>query len=119
MKTIIINRDFQDGKQTLGVCYIKDENGLIIFKSESIERGWMNNERGVSCILEGVYPVVFEYSHRFRRNLYEIKEVPGRSECEFHAANYARQLNGCVALGNKRLDIDHDGYHALLVVGIL
>lgn len=42
--------------------------------------------------------------------MYEIYEVPNRSECKFHAANYARQLNGCIALGNKRLDIDHDGY---------
>ena len=32
MKTIIVNRDWQDKNQTLGVCYVKDESGKIIFK---------------------------------------------------------------------------------------
>lgn len=111
MKTIIVNRDKGDTNQTLGVCYVKNEAGAIIFKSEAIERGWRNNQSRVSCIPEGEYPVKLEYSNRFRKDLYEIYGVPNRSECKFHAANYARQLNGCIALGNKRLDIDHDGYH--------
>jgi len=110
MKTIIIHRDEQDEKQTLGVCYVKDENGNIIFKSECIERGWLNNQNRISCIPEGEYPVRLEYSNRFRKYLYEIFNVPNRSECKFHAANYARQLNGCIALGNNRADIDKDGY---------
>lgn len=110
MKTIIVNRDWQDTNQTLGVCYIKNESGNIVFKSESIERGWRDNKNRVSCIPEGEYPVKLEYSNRFRKELYEIYEVPNRSECKFHSANWARQLNGCIALGNKRLDIDKDGY---------
>lgn len=110
MKKIILIRDWQDSNQTLGVCYVKNEQGKIIFKSEAIERGWRNNQNRVSCIPEGEYPVKYEWSNRFRKKLYEIYEVPNRSECKFHAANYARQLNGCVALGNKRLDIDNDGY---------
>lgn len=110
MKTIIVNRDWQDKNQTLGVCYVKDERGRIIFKSEAIERGWRDNQRRVSCIPSGEYPVKLEHSNRFRKKLYEIYEVPNRSECKFHAANYARQLNGCIALGQKRKDIDSDGY---------
>jgi len=110
MKTIIIHRDEQDTKQTLGTCYIKDENGCIIFKSEVIERGWLNNQKRISCIPQGTYPVRLEYSNRFRKKLWELYNVPNRSECKLHAANYARQLNGCLALGNKRKDIDRDGY---------
>lgn len=110
MKTIIVNRDWQDKNQTLGVCYVKDERGRIIFKSEAIERGWRDNQSRVSCIPEGEYPVKLEHSNRFRKELYEIYGVPGRSECKFHSANYARQLNGCIALGNNRKDIDKDGY---------
>tara|TARA_R110002020_G_scaffold227409_1_gene438035 strand:+ start:552 stop:749 length:198 start_codon:yes stop_codon:yes gene_type:complete len=34
----------------------------------------------------------------------------GRNECKFHAANYSRQLNGCIALGKNRVDIDGDGF---------
>ncbi|WP_391595141.1 DUF5675 family protein [Winogradskyella sp.] len=111
MRTIIVNRDWQDENQTLGVCYVKDEFGNIIFKSECIERGWRNNQSRVSCIPPGTYPVKLEYSPRFRKKLWEIYDVPGRSECKFHAANYARQLNGCIALGNNRKDIDNDGYY--------
>lgn len=50
MKTILVDRDWGDDNQTLGVCYIKDDNGLIIFKSEAIERGWKDNQSRVSCI---------------------------------------------------------------------
>ena len=110
MKTIIINRDLLEDKQTLGVCYVKNEKGDIIFKSESIERGWMDNQNMISCVPDGTYDVVLEYSSRFKTKLYELKGVPGRSECKFHAANYARQLNGCIALGKDRKDIDGDGY---------
>ena len=112
MKEIILNRDFKQDKQTLGVCYIKDNNkGVVVFKSEAIERGWKDNQRMISCIPDGTYSVVLEYSDRFKTMLWEIKGVPNRSECKFHAANYARQLNGCIALGNNRKDIDGDGYH--------
>ena len=110
MKIIIIHRDEQSEKQTLGVCYVKDENCNIIFKSEAIERGWMDNKSRISCIPPGEYPVKLEYSNRFKTDLYEIFNVPNRSECKFHAANYARQLNGCIALGSNRAEIDNDGY---------
>ena len=57
MKIIIINRDFSDSNQSLGVCYIKDDKGEIIFKSECIERGWLDNKKNISCIPQGEYPV--------------------------------------------------------------
>lgn len=110
MKTIIINRDKGDDNHQLGVCYVVDQDSNeVVFKSESIERGWLDNERNVSCIPTGMYLVKKEYSPRFKKDLWEIYDVPNRSECKFHAANYARQLNGCIALGETRLDIDKDG----------
>ena len=111
MKRIFIERDRMQDKQSLGICYVKDEDGNIIFKSQSIERGWKDNQRNVSCVPDGTYPVVLEYSPRFKTFLYELKDVPNRAECKFHAANYARQLNGCIALGENRTDIDGDGYY--------
>ena len=111
MKTILINRDIRDQKQALGVCYIKDEKGQIIFKSESIERGWMNNQNMISCVPDGTYDVIREFSPHFKTELYELKGVPGRSECKFHTDNFARQLNGCIPLGSERKDLDGDGYY--------
>ena len=40
---------------------------------------------------------------------YEIQNVPGRSGIRFHSANYYYQLNGCIALGDRLLDINSDG----------
>ena len=111
MKTIIVNRYEVGNKQSLGVCYVFDENNKCIFRSECIERGWLDNKSNVSCIPVGEYPVVLEHSPRFRKDLWEIYDVPGRSECKFHAANYARQLNGCIALGMAVKDIDSDGFN--------
>jgi len=109
-RTVIVHRDWQDQNESLGTCYVKDENGKVIFKSESLERGWRNNEKGVSCIPAGTYNLKLEFSPRFKKDLWEIYGVPNRSECKFHASNYWRQLNGCIALGNNRRDIDKDGY---------
>ena len=109
MRFITIHRDIVSKEQCMGVCYITDGRGNILLKTDTIERGWLNNKKRVSCIPEGDYPVRLEWSNRFKKNLWEIYEVPNRSECKFHAANYARQLNGCIALGNGRADIDKDG----------
>ncbi len=110
MKTIIINRDVLQDNQTLGVCYIKSEKNNPKYVGFSLERGWKNNQNNISCIPEGTYKVVLEYSARFKKDLWEIKGVPNRAECKFHSANYWYQLNGCIALGRKRIDINSDGY---------
>lgn len=111
MKTIKITRYSQDKNQTLGVCSVFDSSGRPLFSGISLERGWRDNEKGISCIPTGNYDVVLEHSPAFNKKLWEIKGVPNRSECKFHSANYWYQLKGCVALGSKTLDIDKDGYY--------
>ena len=108
-KTIVVIRDLKNHRQSLGSFYVLDGCD-VVFKCESIERGWVNNENMVSCFPEGTYEIVLEYSPRFRKSLWEIKSIDGRSECKIHAANFARQLNGCIALGKTRADIDKDGF---------
>ena len=109
MKTVVINRDILMDNQTMGVCYIKDDVKST-YVGFSLERGWKNNQNNISCIPEGTYKLVLEYSDRFKKYLWEIKGVPNRAECKFHSANYWHELNGCIALGNKRIDINKDGY---------
>lgn len=106
---IKIHRFTQDYNQTNGSCSVLVNNNLA-FSCLSLERGWRNNDKGISCIPSGTYEVVLEYSPRFKKNLWEIKGVPNRSECKFHASNFWHQLNGCVALGLRRKDINGDGY---------
>ena len=109
MYEVVILRDlFFDGQASLGSCLVYDNNKKRVFKSVSLERGWINNQNSVSCIPEGVYNLVLEYSPRFKKDLWEIKGVPGRSECKFHTANYWWQLNGCIALGKHEDNLDQD-----------
>ena len=100
-------------KQTLGECAIT-ENGKDIFLSKSLERADNNNQKNISCIPQGEYLCVLEYSNKFDCDLWEIKGVPNRSECKFHSANYWHDLNGCIALGSKFMDINNDGYRDVL-----
>ena len=110
MRTIKIKRLDQDSNQTIGICSVHDENGKLLFSATSMERGWRNNESNVSCVPTGSYPLKLEYSSRFKTKLWELKDVPNRSECKFHAANYWFQLNGCIALGQRLIDMNKDGY---------
>jgi len=114
MKIIKITRQKQDINQTLGTCVVYDECDMPIFSALSLERGWRDNQKGVSCVPLGTYSVVWEFSHRFKMHLWELKDVEGRSECKFHSANYWYQLNGCIALGNRLADINNDGYNDVL-----
>lgn len=105
-----IIRSWQDEDQTTGTCNVYDNDGRLVFSALSLERGDRNNERNVSCVPTGEYEIRLEWSNRFQQRLWELKGVPGRSECKFHAANYWYQLNGCIALGLDLKDINRDGY---------
>lgn len=110
MKTIIVYRFWQDTNQTLGNCTILNDDLRPLFSALSLERGWRNNESRVSCVPLGEYKLKLEHSNRFKTKLWELTNVPGRSECKFHSANYWYQLNGCIALGRDSIDINRDGY---------
>lgn len=108
--TILITRHVITDNYSLGKCYIKDnDTGCLTYLACTIERGWKNNQARISCIPAGIYNLKLEHSNKFKKKLWELYGVPGRSECKFHAANYWRQLNGCIALGTKHIDIDGDG----------
>lgn len=114
MKPLIkIQRYWQDKEQTSGTCTIILEDGFPIFTALSLERGWRNNEQNVSCIPAGCYPVKLEYSNAFDKLLWEIKDVPNRSECKFHTANYRHQIQGCIALGLRYKLLNKDSYRDL------
>ncbi len=105
-----IYRFYADVNQSSGVLIVTGEGGFPLFTALSLERGSNGNKRNESSIPAGTYKMVFEYSPKFDRNLWEIKGVKGRSECKFHPANYWHQLNGCIALGLTYNDINKDGY---------
>lgn len=109
-RRVLLQRYKEDENQTTGVLLVLDQNGWPVFASPCIERGDRSNQKNVSNVPPGVYPLVLEYSPRFKTDLWELKDVPGRSECKIHASNYWNQLNGCIAPGAYLDKINGDQY---------
>lgn len=73
----------------------------------TLELPWRSNTRSISCIPVGRYDCEYEYSAKFGRKLWELKDVPARSEIKFHAGNHAGDVKrgllsdsaGCILLG--------------------
>lgn len=79
----------------------KATHGVLICDGQvvclTLELPWIGNQRQISCIPEGVYPLVNRYSDRFKNHL-EVLNVPTRNLILFHPANNAqRELKGCIA----------------------
>jgi len=109
MKVVIIERFKITSNYSLGHCYVEHSPDNIEYIGVSLERGWRNNEKNISCVPEGKYDLKLEWSPRFKKDLWELYGVPNRSEIKFHVANYWKELNGCIALGMKHKDINGDG----------
>jgi len=72
----------------------------------TVELRWDNNAEGQSCVPEGVYDLIPYNSLTHGPTWYLLNSALGvggagaaRSFCELHAANFARQLLGCIAAG--------------------
>lgn len=113
MKEIIIVRNNYQDKQTLGFLFVI-ENDEILFECKTLELPWKDNKSKVSCIPKGTYSAKKEYSNSFKQDLFELKNVPGRSEIKIHSANYYIQLKGCIGVGDKYADLNNDGYLDIL-----
>lgn len=111
MKKVKLQRLWVDHNQSTGVLTVLDDKGQPMFASLCIERGNRDNQQGVSNVPAGTYPLVLEYSPTYRGSLFELKEVPNRSECKIHASNFWKELGGCIAPGVRLKDLNEDGYY--------
>lgn len=84
-------------------------NAELLFHCATIERPWLDNQRKASAFPTGTYDIIKNMSPRFQTELWRIVDVPGRSGILIHAGNYAHQLEGCVAVGQRHVDINGDG----------
>lgn len=85
---------------TTGTCMVSTQTFC------TIEQPWRNNEKGASCVPEGAYQLIPYNSPSHGATWYLSNQELGvggpeanRSFCELHAANWARQLQGCIAFG--------------------
>lgn len=77
-----------------------------VFSCHTIELPWNGNERGESCIPEGNYLLRKRRSGVVERTSdgeylegWEVTGVPGRTYIMIHIANWADELDGCIAVG--------------------
>ena len=82
-------------------------NGYWFYSLELPDR---DNQKMISSIPLGEYICSRRYSPRFKKEVYYLKDVEGRTYVLIHSANFAgdvdkgyqSHLNGCIAIGKGR-----------------
>ena len=109
-----IKRFDQDHKeQTEGVATIYQncnecESEKKVFSFYTLELGWNDNEKRISCIPKGTYNVEKRSSPKYK-NHFHILDVPNRSMILIHNGNYNTHTKGCILVGRTLTDINGDG----------
>lgn len=106
MKKALLKRLIDTGKETLGVFSYYNGENIISFTS--LELPWKDNQQDISCIPKGVYNIITTYSPKYKRNMWLVRDVEGRSGVRIHSANYFYDIEGCIALGAEFKDLNQD-----------
>ncbi len=94
MKDVFLERFcYSDIMGTFGKLKVDD------FECLTVERPWLNNKVGESCIPEGAYELKLGFYNRGGYPCYEIDPVPDRTLIKIHIANTIDDVIGCVGLG--------------------
>lgn len=102
-------RRLYENKQTLGILGI-EQDGKLVFTCCTLELPWKDNQRSISCIPRGTYKVKKRGPLDHRNYVhFIIQDVPNRSYILIHTANYSSQIAGCIIVGDRHTDINHDG----------
>lgn len=112
MKLLIERISYSD-KQTTGFLHVLNDKDEIQLGYNTLELGWENNQRSISCIPAGEYKVKKRFSKKFK-NHFHVLDVPNRSYILIHAGNFYTDIRGCILVGTDFKDINGDGYLDLL-----
>ncbi len=94
---VTLRRDDQNDVRTFGAMFIDD-----VRLCETLELPWRDNQRGISCIPEGVYECKLAWSPSRKVNVYWVQNVPGREAVQLHIGNTTKDIRGCILLGMTR-----------------
>lgn len=99
MIRIILTRykEWMFNKSTVGEIILPGHAPLY-----TLELPWRDNKQDVSCIPVGVYYCKLDYSSKNKLwgpLAFELQEVPGRSQIQFHILNRPRETRGCIGIG--------------------
>lgn len=95
MKSLIIRRVLTGDNGTAGVIVHNNEAFAL-----SLEREWLDNATGISCIPAGDYICKRVDSPRFK-DTFEVTNVKDRTHILFHAGNLDDDSHGCILVGEK------------------
>lgn len=109
MISVFVIRKELSQSQTIGTLEVVN-GGVELFSCMTLELAWNNNAKQISCIPYGEYScekkeptAAIPYQH------VTVLNVRDRSGIAIHKANYASQLRGCIAVGDKHVDMNKDG----------
>lgn len=104
---VFIQRTYKD-RVTLSNIEVFDGSN-VIYRCKGLELPWVNNERRISCVPEGLYTTVARKSARYDEH-FHLLDVPARDLILIHHGNFVtRDTLGCIIVGRTISDIDGDG----------
>lgn len=89
--TIILHRKREDLNATLGQLELPGPIFKFFHTLEPLP----------SIIPLGIFPLRFEYSAKFKRFLWELKDTPNHRELKIHNGNTAEDTQGCILIGAR------------------
>lgn len=112
MINLLLIRDTFSKKSTIGELFLNGERIC-----DTLENSWQDNQRNISCIPEGVYPVRLRLPRESGTRDYLhllVQEVPNRDWILFHRGNTAKDTSGCILVGlGTEQDVVHNSVLAM------
>lgn len=90
---VFVHRVASNNDGTFGVLSVDGQPVCV-----TLEDKWLDNEKRVSCIPEGVYSCA-KYSGTKFKNVWLVKAVPGREAILLHWGNTHVDTSGCILVG--------------------
>ena len=97
MINLLLIRDTFTEESTIGELFLNGERIC-----DTLERPYFNNQRNISCIPEGEYPVRLRLPRESASRDYLhllVEDVENRSYILFHRGNSAKDTKGCILVG--------------------
>tara|TARA_B110000467_G_C18090675_1_gene351698 strand:- start:225 stop:629 length:405 start_codon:yes stop_codon:yes gene_type:complete len=112
MINLLLIRNTFSEKSTIGELFLNGERIC-----DTLENPWQDNQRNVSCIPEGVYPVRLRTARESATRDYLhllVQEVPNRDFILVHRGNFPSQTQGCLLVGlGTEQDVVHNSVLAM------
>ena len=112
MINLLLIRDTFSKESTIGELFINGERIC-----DTLENPWQDNQRNISCIPEGVYPVRLRLPRESATRDYIhllVKDVKDRDYILIHIGNTAKDTSGCILVGlGTEQDVVHNSVLAM------